>query len=432
MKKSIFLIIITFLSIISISCIRIKNPHYINLFTRKSPSEMEVIINMTEPVEYKVTKTGSPPSIILSFPGEKIISTEKPEIIINKGPVKKVKNEYFELKKDGSRQLNLLIIELNKDLPYKVSHSGSSIIVKIKDIEPSVPEKEKIEIKLKQTAKKERLGAEDVYLIGPGDVLKIEVWKQTDISRTVVVNNKGYIRLPPIRKISVMGLTVLQTEEKLMEQLSKYLIDPIVFVTIEEYNSWRVVALGELATGATGMYTLKRKTTLVNFIGRIGGPTDNADIYHIKLIKKNGQVFTYNLKELINNPKKSFEVTVSGGDTVYIPPLEINRVYVLGEVKSPRTVPIKEELSLVDAITAAGGPTQEAVTKCIIIARGELGSQRGIKINLDRILKNADVGQNIMLEPGDIIYVPQRVIVDVERFLRLMSLPLHWYFWFVR
>ena len=62
------------------------------------------------------------------------------------------------------------------------------------------------------------------YLIGPGDVLSIEVWKHPDISRDVVVNDEGEIRLPPIKSIKVIGMTVPQLEEKLAETLSKYLI----------------------------------------------------------------------------------------------------------------------------------------------------------------------------------------------------------------
>lgn len=190
------------------------------------------------------------------------------------------------------------------------------------------------------------------YLVGPGDVLSIEVWRQPEVSRDVVVDEEGEIRLPPIKKILVMGMTVPQVEEKLTEALSKYLIDPAVFVTIKEFNSQRVVALGETKTG---MYTLKRRTTLVEFLGQIGGPTGEADIFHIKLIKKDGQSFTYDLNELMKNPQKSEDVLVSGGDTLYVPPLEMNKVYVLGKVNSPKAIPIKGKLTLIDAITEAGG-----------------------------------------------------------------------------
>ena len=104
----------------------------------------------------------------------------------------------------------------------------------------------------------------------------------------------------------------------------------------------------------------------------------------------------------------------------------------MGEVKSPKIVNIKGKLTLVEAITEAGGYTDNAVTKSIIVIRGELGSQKGIRLNLSRILKKGDIAQNIELKPGDIVYVPKTFIVYIERFLRDLALPLTWYFWYLK
>ncbi len=267
------------------------------------------------------------------------------------------------------------------------------------------------------------------YLIGPEDVLSVEVWNQPDISREVVVNYEGDINIPPVRKLSVIGLTVSQLEEKLSKALSKYIIDPIVFVSIKEYNSQRVTVLGETNTG---MYTLKRRTTLVEFLGQIGGTTENADTFHIKLIKKDRTAFIYDLNDLIDNPQKSESIVVSGGDIVYVPPLEFNKVYVLGEVKAPQIVTIKGKLTVIDAITETGGFTRDAVRKSVMVIRGELGSQKGIRVNAKEILQKGDISQNIDLEPGDIVFVPKTFIVHIERFLRDFAYPLTWYFWFLR
>lgn len=311
------------------------------------------------------------------------------------------------------------------------SRNGSIILLPIlllALISFSIPqEREPLELQPKEQEKKPtvQLG----YLIGPEDVLNVEVWNQPDISREVVVSYEGDITIPPIRKLSVIGLTVSQLEERLSKALSKYLIDPIVFVSIKEYNSQRVTVLGETKTG---MYTLKRRTTLVEFLGQIGGTTENADTFHIKLIKKDGETSTYNLNDLIDNPQKSESVVVSGGDTVYVPPLEFNKVYVLGEVKTPKIVTIKGKLTVIDAVTEAGGFTRDAVRKSVMIIRGELGSQQGIRVNAKQILNKGDISQNIELEPGDIVYVPKIFIVHIERFLRDFAYPLTWYFWFLR
>lgn len=431
MKRLIIQALRILIILVFISCASFRGVHLIDFATKESPSETELILTTTKPVQYEDTKLENPPSLIISFPKNKVFCNEKDELIINKGPIKKIKNEYYQSEVKGKRRLNLVIVELTQDIPYSISDSGSSIIIRMENprLSPVTPEEERTKIETQPQIREETPHLEPGYLIGPEDVLSIEVWNHPDISGEIRVNYKGEIRFPPVRKINVMGLTNDQLEEKLAEALSKYLIDPIVFVIVKEYNSQRVIALGETATG---MYTLKRKTSLLEFLGQIGGPTENADTYHIKLIKRDGKTYTYDLNELIKAPKKSAQVLVSGGDTLYVPPLDNNRVYVLGEVKSPKVINIKGKLRLMDAITQAGGYTRDAVTRSIIVVRGELGSQKGIRVNLKRILKKGDIGQNIELKPGDIVYVPKSFVVDIERFLRDLAIPLAWYFWYIK
>jgi len=382
------------------------------------------------------TKLENPPCLILSFPEDEVYSIEENELMINKGLIKRIRNEYYQTGEGEQPRLNLMIVELTQDSAYEISRRGSSLIIRFKSPgQYSTGHNEdenndlQTEPEVQPQIESQEFQKEPGYLIGPGDVLNIEVWQHPDISRDVTVNHKGDIKLPPARKISVMGMNAPLLEEKLAKFLSKYLIDPVVFVTVKEYNSHRVIALGETTTG---MYTLKRRTTLVEFLGQIGGPTDNADVSHVKLIKRDGRIITYNLNELFKNPLGSVQAVVSGGDTVYVPPLEFNRVLVLGEVKSPKSVLIKRKLTVVDAITEAGGYTRDAVTSSVMVIRGELGSQKGIRVDLSRILKEGDIGQNIELKPGDIVYVPMSFIVNIERFLRAISAPITWYFWYIR
>ncbi len=429
--KSVSSLLFTSLILALTFCASAKRVHIIDLSAKELPAETELILTTSERIYINNTKLDNPPTLLITFPGSKVFSSENEESIIHKGPIKKIKYEYYTEENRSPRRLQFILVELAEDTPYRVSKEGNSTIIRLKNPEISSDSSpnEKIQVELQsQDGEEEELPAEEGYLIGPEDILSIEVWNQPDISREVVVNHDGEITIPPVRKLSVIGLTVSQMEEKLAEALSKYLIDPIVFVTVKEFNSQRVTALGEIRTG---MYTLKRRTTLVEFLGEIGGPTENADTYHIRLIKKDKKVFIYDFNELLKDPQKSESVIVSGGDTVYVPPLEFNKVLVVGEVKNPKVVPIKGRLTLIDAITDAGGYTRDAVLKSVIVIRGELGSQEGIRINVNEILKKADLSQNIELEPGDIVYVPTTFIVHIERFLRAVAYPLTWYFWFI-
>jgi protein involved in polysaccharide export with SLBB domain len=408
-----------------------KVAHFVNLEARESRSNTMVILTTSEPVQYKDTKLENPPCILINFPEKKIFSSEEDVVIVNKGPIKRIRNEYYQSEGEGPRQLNLVIVELTQDLPYKISSSGSSILIRIENPKESelLLSKEAKKIGGDSQARAEEPLSETGYLIGPGDVLNIEVWNHPDVSRDVVVDDRGEIKLPPVRRMSVMAFTTYQLEEELTKFLSVYLIDPIVFVTIKEFNSQRIIALGEITSG---MYSLKRRTTLVELLGEIGGPTANADVSRIKLIKKDGQVFTYDLNELINDPKKGNEGLVSGGDTIFVPPLELQRISVLGQVNNPKMITVKGKLTLVEAITQAGGFNENAVKSSVVVLRGELGALKGYRVDMNRILKKGDIGLNIELEPGDIVYVPKSFIADIERFLRDVSLPLTWYFWYLK
>jgi polysaccharide export outer membrane protein len=110
----------------------------------------------------------------------------------------------------------------------------------------------------------------------------------------------------------------------------------------------------------------------------------------------------------------------------------MSRVSVLGEVKGPKMIIVKGKLTLVEAVTEAGGFTDNAHMSSVIVLRGELGAMKGYRVDMARIFKKGDIGLNIELEPGDIVYVPRSFIADLERFLRDIALPLTWYFWYLK
>jgi len=405
------------------ACVPSRDAQLVNLATHASSSVTELVLTTSRPLQYKETKLQDVPGFIISFPADKIFSSEKDELVINDGAIKTIRNEYGQKDGQGRRELNSIVVELTRDLPYKISNNENSIVVRIEHPEPfsAAAPPVKMDLEVQPQGKQAPLQEELGYLIGPGDVLIIEVWKYPDVSRDVVVNEEGDIRLPMIKSIRAMGMTVPQLEKKLTQALSQYLVDPSVFVTIKDYNSQRVIAMGEVKAG---MYTLKRKTTLTEFLSQIGGPTDKADITRLKLIKKDGKTISYDLNELLKDPQKAEAVLVSGGDTFYVPPLETKKVYVFGQVATQKAIDIKGKYKLVDAIADAGGPTARAITKSIVVVRNAIGSPKAILIDLDKILKKADLFQNIELMPGDIIYVPRSFIADIETFWALITPPM--------
>ncbi|MCJ7580977.1 MAG: polysaccharide biosynthesis/export family protein [Candidatus Aminicenantes bacterium] len=267
------------------------------------------------------------------------------------------------------------------------------------------------------------------YLVGPGDVLSIEVWRHPDTSKDVIVNYKGEITLAPIKNMFVAGLSTPQIEEKLAESLSFFLIDPIVYVTVKEFNSQKVSVFGAVIPNrGQGEFPLKKPTPLLEFLSQIGGPTENADTSKITLIKKSGGTFIYDLEELLSTPLESSQIILENGDSIYIPTVKHQKIYILGEVNKPQSLDIEGEMFILDAITKAEGFTPNAVTRSIVVIRRDSGSQKGIRVDFKKLRKTADLSQNILLQPGDIVFVPKSFVGDVERFLRVLSTPL--LFWF--
>jgi len=94
------------------------------------------------------------------------------------------------------------------------------------------------------------------------------------------------------------------------------------------------------------------------------------------------------------------------------------KVFVLGEVQNPAVLQIENDLSVVEALTRTGGISQDAKTSNLLLIRGGIDEPTLLTIDIAQLLKNGDMTQNIYLQRGDILLVPSKTIVHVERFFR--------------
>jgi polysaccharide biosynthesis/export protein len=126
-------------------------------------------------------------------------------------------------------------------------------------------------------------GTED-YLIGPQDLLKIEVFGVEDLNRSVRVSATGRIELPLIGSVQAAGLTSDQLSADIAARLLKdYLQHPQVLIFIEEYTSQRVTVVGEVKK--PGVYPVKGRTTLLQVVAAAEGPTTVASVGSVKVLR---------------------------------------------------------------------------------------------------------------------------------------------------
>ena len=161
------------------------------------------------------------------------------------------------------------------------------------------------------------------YLLQPGDLVEIQVYKEEDMSRILRISTQGVIAFPLVGNIKIAGLNVSQAENKIEDKLKSYLKNPSVSLLIKEYAN---------------------KT-----------------------------------------------------------------LYVLGQVKKPSSIPIPPEktMTLLEAITSAGGFTDIAAVSKVKVLRMENGTQRSLEVDVSQITKEGNKQLDIALKPGDVVFVPQ-------------------------
>ena len=160
----------------------------------------------------------------------------------------------------------------------------------------------------------------DSYTIGPGDVLSVDVWKEPDLSKQVVVRLDGSISLPLVNDVKVADHTVPEVQKQLIEKYQDYLTAPEVSVTLLASHSKKVYVLGKI--NSPGEYPLQKNMTIVQAISLAGGLGPWADTSDIRLIRKiKGVEKTYRVDydAIVSGEDLSQNVLLKPDDTIFVP-----------------------------------------------------------------------------------------------------------------
>ncbi len=238
----------------------------------------------------------------------------------------------------------------------------------------------------------------DNYIIGEGDVLSIHVYENDDLSKTVRVSADNSIRVPLLGEVIIKGLTVSKIASKLEKLLADgYLISPQVDVFIKEFKSKTAVILGQIRS--PGQYELRGKITFLEFVSKAGGLTvdagNNATIKRASSDQNKTNKITIDLDKLIREGDTSVNLPIQNGDTIYISKADV--YYVSGEVKDPDSYRFESNITVIKAITKAGGFTGIAAKKDVRIIREIDGEKKVLK----------DVNMDEMILANDVIIVPE-------------------------
>ncbi|MDD5679719.1 MAG: polysaccharide biosynthesis/export family protein [Candidatus Omnitrophica bacterium] len=245
------------------------------------------------------------------------------------------------------------------------------------------------------------------YKIVPGDGVEVFVWQNPDVSKVVIVDPDGRISYPLIGRFEVAGLTIKQLEDKMTEEMSRYIKSPQISVMIRTFG-------GE-----------KKKEELTkkgNILGEMNppkdvtvGPDGNISYPLVGRVKAAGltpaQLET-RLSEELSKYIKLAQVSIM------MRTFTGNKIIILGQVAAPGIYTYQGDLNLLEAVALAGDFTDDARTDSIIVVHNNLTeTPEVVRVNLFRAIHKGTSKPDVILMPNDVVYVPKTFIANFNKFL---------------
>lgn len=171
-----------------------------------------------------------------------------------------------------------------------------------------------------QAAAKIEPAKADTYVIQPGDVLQIDVWKEKDLMRELMVRPDGGINFPLIGEMPAAGKTVEQLRNDLKDKLAKYVPDPVVTVAVKQGLGNKIYIIGKVYK--PGEYVASRNMDVMQALSLAGGPNPYASENKIKILRRvNGEQKTFRFKYSRVSKGEDLEqnIILQGGDVIVVP-----------------------------------------------------------------------------------------------------------------
>ena len=293
------------------------------------------------------------------------------------------------------------------------------------------------------------------YTLGAGDRINLNIFQVEEYSGEYPVLVDGTISLPLVGRVDVRGMSLKQTSEAVSKEYATYLKRPIITVGLVAPRPLRIGIAGEVDNPGAYEVALSAENpqfpSVTDLLEQAGGITTIADVRNVRVTRKTGDkeiVYNSNLWDLLVNNQIRQDISLRDGDTIFVPTTneintaELNRlaqasfglqsdkpiqVAVVGEVYRPGSHFIQPELlsgdtesranqgrqesippRLSQAINAANGIKPLADIKDIQVKRTAWnGEEKVIAVNLWEVLQSGDTSQDIILQDGDRVIIPE-------------------------
>jgi len=243
------------------------------------------------------------------------------------------------------------------------------------------------------------------YVLGSGDIVTVTVWGHPELSGKRVIGPDGEIQLPFLGSFKVAGHNADDAGARLTSALREDYLNTAASITVDSYNSNQIVVLGHVAH--QGVLIFPGDPTLLEALAKAGAAPSKGDQNGMPtrcaIVRGRDRIMWVDLRPLLRGTDLSLNIPLHRNDLLFVPDPDAELVYVMGQVKNPGPYPLTANMSFLEALARAGGPSDSAQQGKIVLARPSKNTEQIVDLESD-IQKG---GINYQLEPGDIVYVPK-------------------------
>ena len=271
----------------------------------------------------------------------------------------------------------------------------------------------------------------EAYKLGPFDIVQVVIWEHPELTSPLgsyrsdnatgqLVSESGVMFYPYVGEINVVGLTVAELREKIVQDLSKVLNNPQIDVRLLQSQSRKVYVHGSVKN--PGVVSLNEvPVTFLEAVNRCGGATGAANLSTVEFTRE-GKTYFVNLLSPYAAGKGPNDLILKDNDVIRIPDSEESKVYMMGEVGKQQALTFKNgKLSLAHAIAEAGGlQSESAKAENIYVIRAQAMDQISVYHLNARNPMALVFGDQFALKPGDLVYVDATSLARWNRVMKML------------
>lgn len=270
------------------------------------------------------------------------------------------------------------------------------------------------------------------YRVGNGDRLRVLTWTTPDRTREgegtltegPIVDETGQFFFPFVGTTRARGLTTAQIRRNLEQELALFINQPQVEVSVEAFNAHKVTVVGQIES--PGTQTLTNVPLRLFDLVNAAGPTSNADLRRVS-IRRGQNTYSVNLQGFIENGMTGHNPILLPNDTVFVPPIDDNRVFVFGEIRIGELRLTTARLTLTEVLVEQGGiPRGSANARGVFVFRQTPQTPDGFDVFQFNLMDAATLmlTSQFAMAPMDVVFVTTDPITSWNRSVAKLLSPV--------